>query len=287
MRKRNQRPICRLKRFMTLALASIMLCTVLIPCCETKAASKTDKWGVFIGATTKKLPNKIKKRQYKYVVIDAQYYNAKDIKKLKSRKCKVYSYLSIGSIANYRPYFNYFKKYTLGNYNNWTEERWVDVTNKSWQNFVVNNLVAGMRKKGIDGVWVDNTDVYYEYPRDDIFDALVSILRRIHKKRIPIIINGGDVFVEKLMETNQHRIIKGVMQEEVLTQIAGYRNDVFKAQTPADRLYYETYLKKVREKGLKISILEYTKKPAVRKSILKYCKKHGYGYYICDNVMLK
>ena len=287
MEKRNQRPACRLKRFMTLALASIMLFTALSPCCETRAASRTDKWGVFIGATTKKLPDKIKKRQYKYVVIDAQYYSAKDIKKLKSRKCKVYSYLSIGSIANYRPYFNHFKKLTMGNYNNWTEERWIDVTNKSWQNFVVDHLVKRMRKKGIDGVWVDNTDVYYEYPRDDIFDGLVSILTRIHKKRIPIIINGGDVFVEKLMETNQHRIIKGVMQEEVLTQIAGYRNDVFLPQTPTDRLYYETYLKKVREKGLNISILEYTKKPATRKYILKYCKKHGYGYYICDNVMLK
>jgi hypothetical protein len=42
---------------------------------------------------------------------------------------------------------------------------------------------------------VDNTDVYYEYPRANILNGLIYMLTRIHNKKIPIIINGGDVFV--------------------------------------------------------------------------------------------
>lgn len=287
MKKRNQTLMSLMKHLLSFALAAAILCTSLSPCRDVNAASGADKWGVFIGAKTKVSASRIKKGKYKYVVIDAQNYKASDIKKLKSGGCKIYSYLSIGSIANYRPYYKRFRKYTLGNYNNWPGEKWIDVTKKPWQDFVVNNLVAGMRKKGIDGVWVDNTDVYYNYHRKGIFNGLVSILTRIHNQNIPIIINGGDVFVKKLMSTGKHKIIDGIMQEEVLTRITGYGSDGFKTQTRADRKYYESYIRKVTKKGLYVSVLEYTKKASKRKSIINYCKKYGYGYYICNNVMLK
>lgn len=275
------------KRLAALVLAVLMLITFYTPCSQVDAASKADKWGVFIGAKSKVTPARIKKDKYKYVVIDAQNYTASDIAKLKKSGSIIYSYLSIGSIANYRPYYKRFKKYTLGNYNNWPGEKWVNVTKKSWQDFVVNNLVASMTKKGVEGVWVDNTDVYYKYHRKSIFNGLVSILNRIHKKNIPIIINGGDVFVKQLMKTKKTKVIDGIMQEEVLTLISGYGSNSFKTQTSEDQKYFKSYIKKVKKAGLYVSLLEYTKKASKRKTIINYCKKNGFGYYICDNVMLK
>lgn len=275
------------RRLTALLLAAALSILAILPATEmpVEAAAKTTSWGVFIGTTLHGNTSKVK--NYKSIVIDAQNYTAAEIKKLKSGGRKVYTYISIGSLEEYRSYYKRFKKYILGKYTNWSDEKWVDVSKKAWQDFMVNDLIAGLRKKGVDGLWVDNTDVYYEFPRTAIFNGLVSILSRCHQKNIPIIINGGDVFVSKLISTGKAKIIDGVMQEEVLTAITGYSSNRFSRQSKTDRAYYETYLKRVRKAGRSIALLEYTKSASMRKEIIAYCKKNGYSYYISDNVALK
>ena len=274
------------KRFLSLLLSAAICLTVIMPVSSVPAdAASTTTWGVFIGVNLHGNTSRVK--NYKSIVIDAQNYTAAEIKKLKSGGRKVYSYLSIGSIATYRSYYNRFKKYTIGGYTNWKSERWIDTSKKVWQDFVVNELAANFKKKGVDGLWVDNTDVYYNYKRKAIFNGLVSILSRCHNKKIPIIINGGDVFVSKLISSGKSKIIDGVMQEEVLTRITGYGSNKFAKQTKSDQKYYEAYLKKVKKAGRSIALLEYTKNSKMRKTIINYCKKHGYSYYISNNVALK
>ncbi len=273
------------RRMTALLLAAALSVITVIPVTNVPAeAARTTTWGVFIGTHLK---NTSRIKNYRHIVIDAQNYTKSEITKLKSGGRRVYSYLSIGSIANYRSYYKRFKKYTLGNYNNWPGEKWIDTSKKAWQNFLVNELVPSLRKKGVDGLWVDNTDVYYEYHRTPILNGLISILTRIKNKKIPIVINGGDVFVSKIISMGKAKIIDGVMQEEVLTRIVGYNSNKFKRQTNADRKYYEAYLKKVKRAGRTIAILEYTKSSQMRKEIINYCKKNGYSYYISDNVALK
>lgn len=275
------------KRLTALVLAAALTVLAILPgtAQPVEAAAKLPKWGVFIGVTLHGNTSKVK--NYDHIVIDAQNYTAAEIKKLKSGGRKIYSYLSIGTIEKYRSYYNRFKKYALGNYDNWPSEKWVDASKKSWQDFVVNELVAGLRKKGVDGLWVDNTDVYYEYHRTAILNGVISILTRIHNKKIPIIINGGDVFVSKLISMGKSKIIDGVMQEEVLTAIKGYNSNTFSRQSKTDRAYYEAYLRRVRKAGRSIALLEYTKSSSMRKEIINYCKKNGYSYYISNNVALK
>lgn len=272
-------------RLTALLLAAALTVLTVTPVTTVPAeAASTTTWGVFIGATIH--GNTWKVKNYKSIVIDAQNYTKAEIKKLKSGGRKVYSYISIGSVAKYRSYYKRFKKYTLGNYNNWPGEKWVDTSKKAWQNFILNELVPSLRKKGVDGLWVDNTDVYYEYPRANILNGLIYMLTRIHNKKIPIIINGGDVFVSKIINMGKAKIIDGVMQEEVLTAITGYGSNKFARQTWADRSYYEAYLKRVKRAGRSIALLEYTKSPKMRAEIIKYCKKRGYSYYISNNVAL-
>lgn len=274
-----------MKRLAAILLAAALSVTAVTPVTTVpaEAAAKTTTWGVFIGAHV----SASRVKNYKSIVIDAQNYSKSEITKLKAGGRKVYSYLSIGSIAKYRSYYKRFKKYSLGNYDNWPDEKWIDVSKKAWQDFVVNDLVAKMRKKGVDGLWVDNTDVYYEFHRTSILNGLINILTRCHNKKIPIIINGGDVFVSKLISMGKSKIIDGVMQEEVLTAITGYNSNKFSRQTKSDRKYYEAYLKRVKKAGRSIALLEYTKSSSMRKEIINYCKKNGYSYYISNNVALK
>ena len=275
-----------LKRLAAVLLAAAITVTCIIPATALPAeAASTTTWGVFIGATIHGNVSKVK--NYKSIVIDGQNYTKAEITKLKSGGRKVYSYLSIGSIATYRSYYKRFKKYTLGNYDNWPSEKWIDTSKTAWQNFVVKELAANLKKKGIDGLWVDNTDVWYEYHRAPIFNGLVYILRRCKAMGFKIIINGGDVFVSHAIKSGKQSCLDGVMQEEVLTRITGYNSNGFARQLNSDRKYYEAYLKLVKKAGKSIALLEYTKSSSMRKEIINYCRKRGYSYYISNNVALK
>nr|MCR4674113.1 endo alpha-1,4 polygalactosaminidase [Lachnospiraceae bacterium] len=136
-------------------------------------------YGVFIGvdmttASIKEKTSYIKKiGKYKEVVIDASYWSNSDIKKLKKYSTKkVYSYINIGAIENFRSYYNQFKGHTLGEYENWPEERWMDVSYKNWQTYVTKTMGPKLSKKGIDGFFVDNCDVYYHYHKTKIYKGL-------------------------------------------------------------------------------------------------------------------
>ncbi|SDL09199.1 hypothetical protein SAMN04487833_11249 [Sarcina sp. DSM 11001] len=273
------------KRFLSLLLSAAICLTVIMPVTSVPAdAASTTTWGVFIGVNLHGNTSRVK--NYKSIVIDAEKYTAAEIKKLKSGGRKVYTYLSIGSIATYRSYYNRFKKYTIGGYTNWKNERWIDTSKKEWQDFVVNSLVANFKKKGVDGLWVDNTDVFYVYPRAGIFNGLVYTLRRCKNKGLPVIINGGDVFVTHCIKNGKKGCFDGVMQEEVLTRITNYNGNKFAIQLASDRKYYEAYLKRVKAAGYSIALLEYARGTAMRQTIARYCKNHGYSYYIATNVAL-
>lgn len=77
---------------------------------------KQKPYGVFLNLNKRNIK---KLYSYKTVVIDAQFFSKKEIRKLKKHKIKVYSYINIGSLEKFRPYYNKFKNLTLGRYENW------------------------------------------------------------------------------------------------------------------------------------------------------------------------
>ena len=250
------------------------------------APSDTD-WGVYIGDTpgsgdVSRVSNKSN------IVIDGLDTSASTISKIRAQGTKVYSYLDVGSIENYRPYYSKFKKYALGNYDNWPDEKWMDVSNKDWQDYVVDTLVETIRKKGCDGLWLDNTDVYEEYHREGIYQGLLNILTRIKAKGIPVFINGGNEFVTRLIKENKAYLVDGVMQEEVYTEIKDYDHDKFAKQNSSTRRHHEAYLERVKKAGIIPAVLEYTDDPKLKEEIIKECKKKekGYRYYISSTVNL-
>ena len=91
---------------------------------------KLEKYGVFLGVEKEDF-KKIK--NYDLIVIDADNLTKDDIKTLKKQgNKKIFSYINIGSLEKFRSYYDDFKDITLGDYENWDDEKWVDVTNKRW-----------------------------------------------------------------------------------------------------------------------------------------------------------
>ena len=170
-----------------------------------------NKFGVFLNynGNLKKLSD------YETVVIDAQYIKKKDIAAFKAKGHKVYSYINVGSLENFRTYYKKYKKLMLGKYEHWDEECWIDVSSKTWKNFILKDLSVKLMKKGIDGFFVDNCDVYYVYPQKKIFKGLSVILEGLKSKGKNVIINSGNDFLDKYCSEggNWRKIITGITQE--------------------------------------------------------------------------
>lgn len=224
--------------------------------------------------------------EYQTVVIDAQYFSKKDIAYLKKQGCTVYSYINIGAIENFREYYDEYSNLALGDYENWEEEKWVDVSSTVWQNFLV-SLEEELLDKSIDGFFVDNCDVYYVYHTDDVFEGLTTILEHLMEYGKPVIINGGDTYVMEYetREGSIQRIMTGVNQECVFSRI-NFKKDSFSAQKKTDREYFQDYIETCDRQGCDVYLIEYTTDCKLRRKIKKYCKKNRFHYYISDSIEL-
>lgn len=248
------------------------------------ASAESHAYGVFLSVDDTQMS---RVTGYDTVVIDAQYFTAEDVALLKEGGSAVYSYLNVGSLESFRPYFDDYRELCLGAYANWDGEWWVDVSSEAWQSFVVENLAQGLIDKGVDGFFVDNCDVYYQYPDKPILDGLSAILRRLVATGKDVIINGGDTFVNAYDDLNGEvgSILTGINQETVFSAI-DFDADRLGTQNEADRQYYLDYIEKYGGRGAKIYLLEYTADKALEAEIAAYCEQMGFTFYVSDSIEL-
>ena len=236
--------------------------------------------GVFIGAD-----NIDKIKGHNVVVVEPASIDVSGVEFLHKTNEKIYAYLNIGSLEKHRPYFNEFKEKALGLYENWEDEYWVDVSDIAWQNLIVDKLGRDIVDKGFDGFFIDNCDVYYYYPNEEIFNGLSSILQGLRslnmtkKYKIDIIINGGDTFVSKCIENKTAtELFDGVNQECVFTDI-DFENKTYKERNESDRGYFKEYLSNVKKHRLEVYLIEYGANSKLIKEIKNYCNENDFHWY--------
>ncbi len=262
----------------------ISLALMLIPITSgCSYGRQKDSYGVFLS----EVKDTTSLKDYKIVVVDAQYYSEYDLSSIKNSGHIVYSYINIGSIETFRDYFGRFKDLTLGEYENWSDEYWIDVSDKTWQDFITQELVPKLLDKNIDGFFVDNCDIYYNYPEDKILDGLSTIMHSLIDTGKSVIINGGDVFLDAYCSKKGlwSDIITGINQESVFSKIL-WTSGSFTAASKEDREYFQDYIERYAKKGADIYLLEYTNDKTLASEIRKYCKAKGFYCYISDSLEL-
>ena len=250
---------------------------------NTSTFEKND-YGVFLNADASSLEQL---KNYDLIVIDAQYFTKSDIELLHQNGTRVYTYLNIGSIENFREYYTAYEKLTIGRYEHWDEEKWVDVADPDWQKFI-EQLSQELFEKGVDGFFIDNCDVYYYAPRESIFEGLTAILQNIMTFDKAVIINGGDTYVTEYRDrygTIDH-IMTGVNQESVWSAI-DFDKGTFYEQTRETRDYYCKYLEACQADGMDVYLLEYTTDKKLIHKIKKYCNEHDFHFYISNSLELE
>lgn len=240
-------------------------------------------YGVFLNADASSLKQL---KNYDLIVIDAQYFTKSDIELLHQNGTKVYTYLNIGSIENFREYYTTYEKLTIGRYEHWDEEKWVDVADPDWQKFM-EQLSQELFEKGVDGFFIDNCDVYYYAPRESIFEGLTAILQNIMTFDKAVIINGGDTYVTEYRERYGaiDHTMTGVNQESVWSAI-DFDKGTFYEQTKETRDYYCKYLEACQADGMDVYLLEYTTDKKLIQKIEKYCNEHDFHFYVSNSLEL-
>lgn len=172
----------------------------------------------------------------------------------------------------------------------------MDVSYKPWQTYIIKQGKSLM-KKGVDGLFLDNTDVYYfcqessmEYnpKRQNIYKGLYNMLKGFKKYTNKVIVNGGDTFVKKLIADKKISLISGVNQETVFSSIKDYDKDSsFGKQRKSETAYYQKYLKQCKKAKLNVYVLEYTRDKKLEKKAKNYCKKNGFKLYVSKTLSLR
>ncbi len=235
------------------------------------------EYGVFLGLNNKEIK---RLENYKIIVIEAEEFDKNHLMEFHKKNQKVFAYLNVGALENYRSYYSNYERFSLGIYNDWPDEKWIDVSKKEWQDFIIKKLAFEYKQKGFDGFFIDNTDVYYQYQKEEIYQGLITILKGLHKYNLEIIINGGDYFVSKLInEKKDIEIFDGVNQECVFTLI-DFKNNKYIEQSSKENKYFTEYLEKVKKQNKKVFLLEYGANRHIKSQIIKYCKKHDFNYFI-------
>ena len=272
-----------MKSIIALALAGVLL----IPSCAPLSADEdfTYDYGVFLGASSDDIEYM---KQYKTVVIDAQYYSEEEIEELKAGGNTVYSYINLGSIEDFRPYYKEYVQYSLGSYEHWDQERWMDVSEETWQDFLTGELAPSILKKGVDGLFVDNVDVYYNFETEEIYNGVTAILEGFYALDTYVVINGGDTYVWEYAERNEtlDGILDAVNQESVFSGIDWDNEDQFTVADEEDHEYFTEYVEMVSDYGKDVYLLEYTTDEELIEQIDEYCRKNGFRYYISSSLLL-
>ncbi len=248
---------------------------------DVDIASESFEYGAFQGLTE----DLEQLDSYKTVVIDAQYFSSDEIKRFRDAGHKVFSYINVGSLEDFRPYYNAYEDLALGSYEHWDEEVWINVADDRWQSFILNDLAKELLDKGIDGFFVDNCDVYYVYPEDDVLNGLSVIMKGLASSGKEVIINGGNCFLDAYCNAGGrwNEVITGINQESVFSTILWDSNE-FGASSEEDREYFIDYVKRYGDQGADIYLLEYTTDEALIKEIDRFCAEHGYKYYVSDDI---
>lgn len=237
---------------------------------------------------TSKINPKTLKKGSGILVLEPEDYTIDQIKVIKAKGYKVLAYLSIGTIEKERSWFNTYCKYKRKRLSDWPNEYYMDMTKTPWQKFLVSRATA-LQKRGFDGWWCDNLDVYSEYKSGKEFTACYGLLQKIKKLGGYVMVNGGSEFLDDAIDrcAELKYIVNGYTQEEVFSLITNYSGKgKFGKQKADDKKFYQGLIKKLEKKKVDCYLLEYTRDKVLKEKIKEWCKKQKVDYYISEDVNL-
>jgi endo-alpha-1,4-polygalactosaminidase (GH114 family) len=131
---------------------------------------------------------------YDLVVVDGQEVTKQQVATLHSGGAVVLGYLDAGTIEPYRPWFRRAKPYRLDYWKQWGE--WYANVDATGYRKLLLGVAASFEAKGLDGLFLDNTDMIETHPKQAPgMRLLVAALAKLVHGRGDFLFaqNGADV----------------------------------------------------------------------------------------------
>ena len=190
---------------------------------------------------------------YDLVIVDGEDIQAAQVAALHAQGTIVLSYLSAGTIENYRWWYSSVKRFRLDYWGDWGEW-YADVSKSGYRDVIAGKVAPWMLKKGVDGLFLDNTDMIETHPGQRAgMKALVKRLANlVHlKKKFLFTQNGADVIGPMLP------FYDGWNREDVSWSY-DFGNGQYFQQSPGDIAAALAELQTIGAAGLLVTTADYT-----------------------------
>lgn len=255
----------------------------------TKGTPKAAFTKYVVRLTTKVTPSELDKDTLAAIEFDD--YTQAEIDKLKATGATILAYLSAGTAEKDRPAaWARLKDCALKQLDDWPDEYYLDLRKEAAQSWM-SDRAKELKNKGANGFWVDNIDLYEEYPSSEMYDAISGVLTMLHGYGL-VNVNGGMAYLDKAMDKDGSKYqgignVDIVAQEEVFSRITSYKGDgEFSAQAEKQSSEYQDHLKRVARHKMIPALLEYTKDSKIKDRIRAFCAEIGALACVADKVNL-
>ena len=198
-------------------------------------------------------------------------------------KKKIFAYVSVGEVNKNRSYYKKIKKRWIKRENGLWKSFVVDVSNREYQNFLMNEVLRKLYLRGFENFFFDTVDSYHLIAKSDkdrrkYEKALISFFKRV-KKRYPkakIILNRGFEIIEETAE-----VIDGVLFESLFYGLSP-KDLRYKKVSSEDRKWLRFWIEKIRSLGLFVISLDYLpeNEKALAEKTVKDIEKLGVIPYV-------
>ncbi len=183
-----------------------------------------ESWGFAIGSGTLKGDLTERYAGYDLLVVDGQEARPKMVAELHEQGTVVLGYLSVGTIENYRPWYESLKPYRLAAWKDWEGEYYARVGARGYRRQVAGRIAPKLYDKGFDGLFLDNVDMIEVYRRQ-----AAGMRKLVHALSRLVHSDGGLLFAQ-----NGYSIIGPMLDE-----LDGWNREDVTGTFDFDRRRYE------------------------------------------------
>ena len=211
-----------------------------------------DTWALALGDRALKGDLRRRYADYDLLVLDGQEARTGQVAALREEGTIVLAYISVGTIEPWRPWYRRAKPYRLDRWDDW-DEYFAKVSAPGFRR-LIRGVAAGMLDKGFDGLFLDNTAMVEDHPRQakgmtQLVKALSQLVRPAG--RLLFTQNGERVIGPTL------RYYDGWSREDV-TSTYSFSRRRYVRQPAAERRSAQATLRRIARAGLFVTATDYT-----------------------------
>ncbi len=212
------------------------------------------------------------------------------LKPLLENGVKPFAYLSLGEVSESRWYFETVRDRSLllHEQNNFPGSWFVDIREKKWHRFLVNQVIPKLLEQGFQGLLLDTLDhALYLEANDPISfkgmrEAAIDLVEAIRNRypNTPIVLNRGLDLVDELGD-----LVSCILAEDVLSRF-NFSSNEYEMVPETEQKQLVMQLKNVKKSFPHLSIwtLDYWKEndKSFMKEIAKKQKAQGFTPYVAS-----